>query len=441
MALLTMLALKTVAGGMLRPADQAAGLVRWGWAIPALWGAALASILATLAGYVAFGLFLVSQIVWASTVLALLHVLLIVTDELFSAGLKPDARLVRAVGAAMGLSGAAVEQVGIAFSGLLRLLLIAVAALLVLVPWGIESGDVLGWLQAAVIGVTVGQVTISPAAILGGLVLFLLGILATRAVQRWLDAKLLPRTRLDVGLRTSIRTGVGYVGVLLAALAGVGYLGLDLGRLAIVAGALSVGIGFGLQSIVNNFVSGLILLAERPIKAGDWIVVGSDQGFVKRINVRATEIETFDRASVIIPNSNLISGVVKNWMHADTTGRVVIPVGVAYDSDPERVRSLLLGCAEDHASVLVYPEPRVFFKNFGESSLAFELICFVGDVTQSARVASDLHFAILKRLRQDGIEIPFAQRELRLRDIDRLEAIAERLGRPRRSIPVAVPAE
>jgi small-conductance mechanosensitive channel len=284
-------------------------------------------------------------------------------------------------------------------------------------------------------------VTISPAAILGGLVLFLLGILATRAVQRWLDAKLLPRTRLDVGLRTSIRTGVGYVGVLLAALAGVGYLGLDLGRLAIVAGALSVGIGFGLQSIVNNFVSGLILLAERPIKAGDWIVVGSDQGFVKRINVRATEIETFDRASVIIPNSNLISGVVKNWMHADTTGRVVIPVGVAYDSDPERVRSLLLGCAEDHASVLVYPEPRVFFKNFGESSLAFELICFVGDVTQSARVASDLHFAILKRLRQDGIEIPFAQRELRLRDIDRLEAIAERLGRPRRSIPVAVPAE
>jgi small-conductance mechanosensitive channel len=260
-------------------------------------------------------------------------------------------------------------------------------------------------------------------------------------VQRWLDAKFLPRTRLDVGLRTSIRTGVGYVGVLLAALIGISYVGLNLGNIAIVAGALSVGIGFGLQSIVNNFVSGLILLAERPIKAGDWIVVGGDQGFVKRINVRATEIETFDRASVIIPNSNLIGGVVKNWMHGDTTGRVLIPVGVAYDSDPERVRSLLLGCAEDHASVLVYPEPRVFFKNFGESALDFELMCFVGDVTQAARVASDLRFAILKRLRQDGIEIPFAQRELRLRDIDRLEAIAERFGRPRRPIPAAVPAE
>jgi small-conductance mechanosensitive channel len=441
MALLTMLALKTVAGGIVRPADQVNGLVRWGWIIPALWGAAALSLVGTLAGYVAFGLFLVSQIVWASTVLSLLHVLLIVTDELFSTALKADAKLARAVGVGMGLSGAAVEQVGVVVSGLLRLLLIAVGVLLVLAPWGIESGDVLGWLQAAVIGFTVGQVTISPGAILGGLALFLLGILATRAVQRWLDAKFLPRTRLDVGLRTSIRTGVGYVGVLLAALIGISYVGLNLGNIAIVAGALSVGIGFGLQSIVNNFVSGLILLAERPIKAGDWIVVGSDQGFVKRINVRATEIETFDRASVIIPNSNLISGVVKNWMHGDTTGRVVIPVGVAYDSDPERVRSLLLGCAEDHASVLVYPEPRVFFKNFGESSLAFELMCFVGDVTQSARVASDLRFAILKRLRQDGIEIPFAQRELRLRDIDRLEAIAERFGRPRRPIPAAVPAE
>jgi potassium efflux system protein len=368
----------------------------------------------------------VSQIVWSSTILALIYALLVVVDELAGASLRADSALTRAIGGSMGLSGTAVEQTGIVLSGLSRLLLIVVGILLVLAPWGIESGDVFLWLEAAFIGFTVGAVTISPAAIVGGLAVFLVGVIATRAVQRWLDTRLLPRTRMDVGLRTSIRTGVGYVGVLLAAIVAVGQIGLNLGNIAIVAGALSVGIGFGLQNIVNNFVSGLILLAERPIKTGDWIVVGANQGFVKRINVRATEIETFDRASVIIPNSSLISGVVKNWMHGDTTGRIVIPVGVGYDAEPEQARALLLDCANDHPAVLVYPEPRVCLKNFGDNALDFELVCFVGDVTASGRVASDLRFAILKRMRDMGIEMPCAQRDLRIRDLDRIEALVER---------------
>ena len=180
---------------------------------------------------------------------------------------------------------------------------------------------------------------------------------------------------------------------------------MSLDRIAIVAGALSVGIGFGLQSIVNNFVSGLILLWERPIKVGDWVVVGSEQGYVRRINVRSTEIETFDRASVIVPNSNLISGVVKNWVHNNKTGRITIPVTVAFMTEPEKVEAILLDCARRHKDVLKEPRPSVFFNKFSDTSLEFELRCFIGDVETSVRVKSELHFAIFTRLKHEKIYI------------------------------------
>ncbi|MBL8590227.1 MAG: mechanosensitive ion channel, partial [Methylobacteriaceae bacterium] len=153
-------------------------------------------------------------------------------------------------------------------------------------------------------------------------------------------------------------------------------------------------------------VSGLILLWERAIRVGDWIVVGTDQGYVRRINVRSTEIETFDRAIVVMPNSNLITGVVKNWVRGDRVGRIKLPVSVACSVDPEKVREILLAVAKSHDSVLRIPAPTVMFAEFGASTLAFELICFVEDVETAARVKSDLHFAIFAAFREAGVPMP-----------------------------------
>ncbi|MCB1546955.1 MAG: mechanosensitive ion channel, partial [Hyphomicrobiaceae bacterium] len=203
--------------------------------------------------------------------------------------------------------------------------------------------------------------------------------------------------------------------------------------LAIVAGALSVGIGFGLQSIVNNFVSGLILLVERPIKVGDWIVVGNDQGFVRRISVRATEIETFDRSSLILPNSELITGRVINLTHRNAMGRVIINVGTAYSSDPAEVVALLREIAQAHPTVLRHPEPRIAFVDFGASSLDFSVRVYIPDIKRTFDVQTDLRIAIFKAFAERGIEIPFPQQDLHLRDLDGLKqalakVLAERQG-------------
>ena len=163
-------------------------------------------------------------------------------------------------------------------------------------------------------------------------------------------------------------------------------------KLALVAGGLSVGIGFGLQTIANNFVSGLILLWERGIRVGDWVVVGTDQGFVRRINARATEIETFDRATLIVPNSNFVTGVVKNWVHTDRVGRIIIAVNVAYESDVEEVREILIAAAKAQDTVLAIPAPTVQFAEFGDWALKFNLICFVDDIELAERARSDMNF-------------------------------------------------
>ena len=173
---------------------------------------------------------------------------------------------------------------------------------------------------------------------------------------------------------------------------------------------MSVGIGFGLQNIVNNFVSGIILLIERPIKVGDWVVVGGNEGLVRRISVRATEIQTFQRAAVIVPNAEFLSNSLTNWTHKDRNGRIEILVGVAYGTDTQQVEEILLGLAKEHEEVMTIPEPFVLFRDFGASSLDFELRCFTENVTRRLRIASDLRFKIDAAFREANIEIPFPQR-------------------------------
>lgn len=397
----------------------------WRWIVPLGWIVAIAAVVAAASGYVALASFMTAQMVRSGFVLGALYILLQLTDEAILATFHEGTRLGSMLTRSMGFGRETVEQIGVVLSGIARLLLIVLAALFVLTPIGVTSQDVVSDARSAFFGFKIGGFTFSLATILTGLAFLMIGIAVTRGIQGWLDERLLPRTRLDVGLKNSIRTAFGYVGYVLAVMLAFSVVGLDLQNLAIVAGALSVGIGFGLQSIVNNFVSGLILLAERPIKAGDLIEIGAEKGFVRKINVRSTEIETFDRASLIVPNSSLISGTVKNWMHRDLTGRCVVNVGVAYDADPEKVREVLLGCALAHDKVQKFPPPNAFFVNFGDSALEFRLVCTVGNVTDAFGVESDLRFAIVAQLRERGIDIPYAQRDIHIRQLDDLRGMVD----------------
>ncbi|MBB5755272.1 DUF3772 domain-containing protein [Prosthecomicrobium pneumaticum] len=376
--------------------------------MPAAALVALVAIVADLMGYVALGVFLTTQIAWVAMVLGLLVLLLALADHVTAASFHREGLVGSRLVSSIGFAPRSVTQVGVVINGAVRLVLILLALLAVSAPWGVESSGWLSWLRALFFGVTIGSITISIATIATGLAVFGAGYIATRAVQSWLDTRFLPTTRLDSGLRNSIATGVRYAGIILAGALAFGYAGVDLANIAIVAGALSVGIGFGLQSIVNNFVSGVILLAERPIRAGDWIVVGTEEGTVRRINVRATEIETFDRATVIVPNSNLISGVVKNMVLRDRSGRVIVPVSVAITADADRIRTILAEVAKRHPLVLAYPEPQVLFLNFGQTTLDFELRCYLADIANGLFVRSDLRFAILKRFREARIPLPGA---------------------------------
>jgi potassium-dependent mechanosensitive channel len=384
------------------------------------WIAAISILGALVAGYIGLASFVAERLVVISVVLGAAYLTIVFIDALFAEVVVADTLVGRALAANLGLRPQTIELAGTLISALLRLAIfvagvLAVGAIVVaLGPRGLSAYEVFGRLRETFLGAGIAGITISLGAILAAAVLLLFGLLATRAVQHWLERQFLPRTSLDVSLQHSISAIIGYVGVIAVGTLALAEAGIDLQKIALIAGALSVGIGFGLQSVVSNFVSGLILLAERPIRVGDSIVVKGEEGWVRRIRVRATEIETFERASVIIPNSELITGVVKNWTHANTMGRIILKIGVDYDSDPEQVRDLLLECANQHPQVLDVPPPRALLLNFGDSALEFELRCVVADFDNSLIVKSDLYFAILRRLRAAGIRIPSPQREVRL---------------------------
>ena len=299
--------------------------------------------------------------------------------------------------------------------------LLALAALPVLaLIWGADATDLRALLDIFADGFAIGDMVIAPLDFVVFALVFAVGYVITRMAQGVLSTTVLPLTRLDTGGKAAITAGVGYVGIILAALVAISATGLDLSNLAIVVGALSVGIGFGLQNVVNNFVSGLILLIERPIKPGDWVELASGMGYVKRINVRSTEIETFDRASLIVPNSELISSPVTNWTHSNLHGRLKVPIGVAYGTDPRQVEAILTGIAKAHPRLLRRPAPYVLFRGFGADALEFELRGVLRDVNWIMNVTSDINFEISRRFAEAGIEIPFAQRDLHLKNVGEL---------------------
>lgn len=386
--------------------EESAQISSRNWSGPArIFGWLLVSALVgtLLVGYVALGAFLVRQIVYLTGLGAVLYLALTLADEGLTAAFQPKTRLGHTFLVTAGINRDSLEQLVILLSGALRVTLIVVAALLAMAPWRIGSGDLLQSMQAAFYGVSVGDVSLSISTIAVAVVMFAGVVLVTRAVQGWLDVKYLPRTHLDPGLRNSIKTSFGYLGFLAAIAIAAAHMGVSFEKVTYVAGALSVGIGFGLQSVVSNFVSGLIILWERAIRVGDWIVVGADEGYVRRINVRSTEIETFDRATVVVPNSNLMTGVVKNWVRNDRIGRIRLPITVSLAAKPEDLRTMLIGIAKNHDHILSIPSPTVLFTSYADDKMTFELICFVEDVEEGKRTTSDLLFTIHARLVESGV--------------------------------------
>jgi small-conductance mechanosensitive channel len=296
---------------------------------------------------------------------------------------------------------------------------------------GVDASSVRDFFLRALVGFRVAGVVISLSDIFFAIAAFVGILFITRLLQGALQRGPFAHSRMDIGIQNSLTTLLGYGGLIVAAVIGLGLLGVNLTNLALIAGALSVGIGFGLQSIVKHFVSGLILLFERPIKAGDWIVTASGEGIVKKISVRSTELETFDRAAIIIPNSELIASTVTNWTHKSALGRISVPVGVSYDSDPELVREILLECANDHPLIVRYPEPFVVWANFGASSLDFEIRAFLSDISKGLQVRTDLRYAIHRAFKEKGIEIPFPQHDIHIKTGHELRAPYRRDAKPR----------
>lgn len=309
------------------------------------------------------------------------------------------------------------DEENISSFGVMRVsIAIAMAALFIywlLLTWNVPTADIGTLVTYFTEGFEIGSATVVPSKIIGALI----ALFALFAFAGWLRRKLgehwLKKTSLDTGAQQSIVSLTTYTIIGLGILLALNMSGVELQSLAIVAGALSVGIGFGLQNIVNNFVSGLILLFERPVKPGDWVVVGGTEGYIKKISIRYTQIQTFDRSDVLVPNSELISSPVTNWMLRDKLGRVIVKVGVAYGTDTRKVNEILNHIAREHPFVLTKDSrvsaPRVFFMGFGDSALDFELRCFIKDVDYKLSVRSDLLFAIDDAFRKENIEIPFPQ--------------------------------
>ena len=368
-------------------------------------------------GYQNFAGYLIHGVTRTTLALFMLWILLWLVLMAFEYLLRQDTPSAARLRANLGVTERA-SRTGLGFMQLIADLVLWLSFVVYLIYVWDESGTTLDRLfELVVMGGEVGNIKLVPLDIIGGILVFAMIMVAIGWIKGWVDRRWLQHIVLERGARDALVTLFGYVGFIVAVLIGLSLAHVNLFGLAIVSGALALGIGFGMQEIANNFVSGLILLFERPIRAGDFVSVGQVEGFVRSIRIRATEIETLDNQNVLVPNSELISGRVTNWVLRDTFGRLRISIGVAYGSDVEKVREILETVAHAHSEVITdgrAPEPRALFMGFGDSSLDFELRVRINRIERRFQVTSDLNFAINQAFREAKVTIPFPQRDLHL---------------------------
>lgn len=365
------------------------------------WLLVMLSLVCVLAGYVALGSFIVKQVAWIATVLASAYLLGTLIDDAFMALLAAPASAAEAEHEEAGdPPGRLRAQAAVLLSGAARVFVALMALVLILAPFGQGPSELLTRAGTVSQGVALGEIQVRPGLVLQALLVLVGGLIAVRLLQRWLADSYLPTTRIDPGMRSSATTLLGYVGVIVAVSLAMSAVGLGLERIAWVASALSVGIGFGLQAVVSNFVSGLILLAERPVKVGDWVSLGGVEGDIRRINVRATEIQMGDRSTVIVPNSEFITKTVRNLTLANPLGLVSFKLPMPLDTDVEKVRELLLAAFDAHEDVLKTPAPSVFLDGIDAANLVFNASGSVSSPRKAYGVKSALLFDILRRLRE-----------------------------------------
>ncbi|MCD7097995.1 DUF3772 domain-containing protein [Stenotrophomonas sp. MMGLT7] len=367
------------------------------------------ALVAVLAGYVDFALFATRQVIWVAVVLGALAVLTMFADDFSRWLFAPDSRFGRAANSALGLRPSHMEQAGVLLSAVLRIMLLVFGLSAVLQPFGSNFSTLFGWMDIANNGLEIGKLKLMPGDLLRALIVLAVGLGLMQVIQRWLVDTYLPKTELDASSKSSIATVARYLGIALVALWTLTALGLGLEKLALMVSALSVGIGFGLQAITQNFVSGLILMAERPVKIGDWIKIGDQEGDIRRISVRSTEIQVADKSTLIVPNSELITKTIRNMTMSSPLGRVQIQFSLPLGSDVGRVRELLLALYAEHPGVLDEPAPSVFIDSIAGGQVAINSFAYVSSPRNVYGVRSDLYFRLLEALAEEHIALATPQ--------------------------------
>ncbi|MDY4296424.1 MULTISPECIES: DUF3772 domain-containing protein [unclassified Xanthomonas] len=379
--------------------------------------AVVVALLAALLGYLHLGLFITRQIIWITMIVGAIRLLMTFADDFALWLFASEGRIGRAANGAFGVRSSSLEQAGVLTSALIRVVLLLIGVGALLMPFGTNVSIVSDWFSLLSDGIRLSdKVVLYPGAIARAVLVLLLGLGVMQYLHRWLTQTYLPKTELDDGSRNSISTVARYVGIILAALWALAALGIGLERIALVVSALSVGIGFGLQSITQNFVSGLILLAERPVKIGDWIKIGDQEGDVRRISVRATEIQVGDRSTLIVPNSELITKTLRNMTLAGPLGRVQIQFAVSLSTDVVKLRALLLELYAAHPGVLDDPAPSVFIDSIANGHVTLNSFAYVASPRLTYGTRSELFFALLQRLAEEGIALESPQEVKLLRD-------------------------
>ncbi|GKT16052.1 DUF3772 domain-containing protein [Acidovorax sp. SUPP2522] len=396
------------AEGGSEPAEAAAAPPRplWVGLLVACAGfASVATLVLVALGFVALASTLARQMVWSAIVFATAYLLYQLADDVCEAVLSSKGSFGRRLHSGMGIDAGLLDQAAVLGSGVLRVVLFFYMVIALMAPFGTGPDEVFRRGSSLNNGLQVGNFALAPQALLTALAVVAAGFVAIRVLKRWLSDRYFPNTSLEPGMRSSIVSLLGYVGGVLVVAAALAALGISVERIAWVASALSVGIGFGLQAIVQNFISGLILLAERPVKVGDWVVLGDTEGDVRRVNVRATEIQLGDRSTVIVPNSEFITKTVRNMTLTGAPGRVLLRLPAPLDTDAQRMREVILQAFHAHEGIMEDPEPIVQLEGILNGTLTFLAIGYVSNPRNSGGVRSDLLFTILDNLRSAGLAL------------------------------------